>query len=169
VLPTREEAENIKARVEAGEITMYEAARDHSVAPGAKQNLGEIGWVSEGRPLPEMNEVIFSLNPGEFGGPVETPAGWHIVIVLDVKDAEYTDFEEERTRTLALRKYIHEKLGEYVVNLRQNEFDVKVYEDNLLRLAQAEADMVKDLTEKAKQPGSITQQRIEEMQKYMKP
>ena len=169
VLPTQEAAAEVKTRVESGEITMYQAARDYSIAPGAKQNLGDIGWVAEDRALPAMNEMIFALEPGEYGGPVETPAGWHIVTVLDIKDAEYTDFDEERTRTLTLRKYIHEKLDEYVVNLRKNEFTVEVYEDNLIRLAQAEADMVKDLTEKAQQPGSVTEQRIEDMQKYLQP
>jgi parvulin-like peptidyl-prolyl isomerase len=167
VVPTKEAALEVKGKVEAGEITMYQAAKEYSIAPGAKQNLGEIGWVTDGKPLPAMNEVIFSLQPGEYGGPVETPAGWHIVTVQDVKDAEYTYFDKERTRTVTLRKYIHEKLDEYVVSLRQNEFEVEVYEDNLIRLAQAEADMVKQLTEKAREPGSITEQRIEEFQELM--
>ena len=167
VVPTKEAALEVKEKVEAGEITMYQAARDYSIAPGAKQNLGEIGWVTDGKPLPAMNEVIFSLQPEEYGGPVETPAGWHIVTVQDVKDAEYTYFDKERTRTVTLRKYIHEKLDEYVVSLRQNEFEVEVYEDNLIRLAQAEADVVKQLTEKAKQPGSVTEQRIEEFQEFI--
>jgi len=169
VLPTREAAEEVKLKVKAGDMTMYQAAKDHSIAPGAKENLGEIGWVTQGKPLPAMNEMIFFLGPGEIGGPVETPAGWHVVTVLDVRDAEHTDFGEERTRTVTLRKYIHEKLDEYVINLRQNEFKVEVYEDNLIRLAQAEADMVKQLAEKAKEPGSVTQQRIEELQEFMKP
>jgi len=167
VLPTREAAEEVKMKVEKGELTMYQAAKEHSIAPGAKQNLGEIGWVTHGKPLPAMNEVIFSLEPGEFGGPVETPAGWHVVTVLDVTDAENANFDEERTRTLTLRKYIHEKLDEYVVNLRQNEFNVEVYEDNMIRLAQAEVDMIKQLTEKAKEPGSVTEQRIEEFQEFI--
>jgi parvulin-like peptidyl-prolyl isomerase len=166
VVPTKEAALEVKEKVEAGEITMYQAARDYSIAPGARQNLGEIGWVTDGKALPAMDEVIFALEPGEYGGPVETPVGWHVVTVLDVKDAEYTYFDD-RTRTVTLRKYIHEKLDEYVVNLRQNEFEVEVYEDNLIRLAQAEADMVKQLTEKAKEPGSVTEKRIEEFQEFI--
>ena len=37
-----------------------------------------------------------------------------------------------------------------------------------MQLEQQEADMVKTLAEKAQQPGSVTQQRIEELQKLMK-
>jgi hypothetical protein len=53
------------------------------------------------------------------------------------------------------------------VDLRKNQFAVEVYQDRLVQLAQQEADMVKSLAEKGKEPGSVTKQRIEEMQKVM--
>ena len=48
VLKTREEAEEVKGKIAAGEITIYEAARDYSIDPNAKQTLGEMDWVSKG-------------------------------------------------------------------------------------------------------------------------
>ena len=39
------------------------------------------------------------------------------------------------------RAYVHEQLDAYAVALRRNDFPVEVYEDNLTRLAQAEADL----------------------------
>ena len=165
VVKTEEEANELKQKLDAGEMTTYEAARDHSIDPGAKQNLGEIGWVSRGKGWPEVDEVIFALGPGEIGGPVETPAGWNLLLVQDVREAQNDDLSQPRTRKQTRRKYIHEKLAEYVVNLRKNEFPVEVYEDRLVALAQQEADMVKQLAERAAESGSVTQQRIEEMQK----
>jgi len=44
---------------------------------------------------------------------------------------------------------------------------VEVYEDNMVRLAQQEADMVARLTEQAAQPGSKTEQRVEELKKMI--
>ena len=44
-----------------------------------------------------------------------------------------------------------------------------VDQDKLIRLAQQEADMVKQLAEKAQQPGSETEKRIGELQKLLKP
>ncbi len=44
VLKTKEEAEDIKAKIDSGEMTMFEAARDYSIDPKAKQTLGEMGW-----------------------------------------------------------------------------------------------------------------------------
>jgi parvulin-like peptidyl-prolyl isomerase len=167
VVKTREEAEGLKAKIESGELTMFQAAADHSIAPGAKQQLGEVGWVAEGRAQPAMNEVIFELGPGELGGPVESTEGWHLVKVLDVSDAEFDNFEDKETQKLARRRYIHDQLDTYVMDLRKNDFTVEVYEDNLVRLAQQEADMVARLTEQAAKPGSRTEQRVEELEKLI--
>lgn len=167
VLATRDEAEAIKARIESGELTMFKAAADYSIAPGAKQQLGEVGWVAEGRAQPALNEVIFNLGPGELGGPVESTEGWHLLKVLDVSNAKFDNFEDKETQKLTRRRYIHDQLDAYVMELRKNEFTVEVYEDNMVRLAQQEADMVTRMTEQAAQPGSRTEQRVEEMKGLM--
>ena len=169
LLPTREEAEALKARIDAGELTMFQAAAEYSTAPGAKQHLGEVGWVAKGRAQPALNDLIFRLGPGEIGGPVESSEGWHLVKVLDVSDAKFDNFEDEETRKLTRRRYIHDQLNNYVQNLRTNQFEVEVYEDNLVRLSQKEADMVARLTEQAAEPGSKTEQRVEELQEFIKP
>lgn len=169
VVKTRKEARSIKDRIEAGDITMYEAARDYSIAAGAKRNLGEVGWVNQGEVVPALGAAIFSLEPGKLGGPVESPAGWHLVKALEVKDSKYSDFADEATRKLTRRRYLHEKVDAYTAQLRKNEFSVVVYQDRLVQLEQQEADMVKELAAKAEQPGSVTQQRIKELRKLMKP
>jgi parvulin-like peptidyl-prolyl isomerase len=168
VVKTEEEARRIKDRIEAGETTLYVAARDHSLAVNAKKDLGEVGWVNQGDMAATLDEVIFSLAPGELGGPVESPAGWHLVKVQEMREAKYTDFDDETTRKLARRRYLHDKLDAYTVELREKQFPVKVYQERLVQLEQREADMVKSLMEKAQQPGSVTQQRVEELQGMMK-
>jgi peptidyl-prolyl cis-trans isomerase C len=167
VVKTEEEAQDLKQKLDAGEMTLYEAAKDYSIDPGAKQNLGEIGWVSRGRGWPELDDVIFALGPGEIGGPVKTPAGWNLLLVQDVREALLDDIKQQQTRRQTRRRYIHDKLNEYVINLRKTEFPVEVDEEKLVQLAQQEADMVKQLAERAAQPGSITEQRVQELQKYL--
>ena len=148
---------------------MYQAAKDHSIAANAKRDLGEVGWVFQGDTAPALDEAIFALGPGDISAPVETPAGWHLVTVQDVREAEHDDFDDPATRKLTRRRYLDEKLNEYVVDLRKNEFPVEVYQDVLLQLAQQEADMVTELAEKAEQPGSITEQRVKELGKMLNP
>jgi hypothetical protein len=167
VLATEDEAKDIKRRIEVGEMTMYEAVSRHSIAPDAKKDLGEIGWVEKGKVLPGLQEVVFSLGPGEIGGPVQVGDTWHIMLVQDVRDAQRENLDEEATRKAAWRKYIHAKMDEYTVNLRKNDFTVEVYEDRIVQLAQREADMVGQLAEKAQEPGSVTEQRLKELQELL--
>ena len=51
------EAEALKAKIESGELTMFQAAAEHSAAPDAKQNLGELGWIAQGKTKPQLDQV----------------------------------------------------------------------------------------------------------------
>jgi hypothetical protein len=167
VVGSKEEAESIKAQIDNGEITMYQAAQQYSLDPNAKSTLGELGWVTQGTGFKGLDEFTFSLEPEVVGGPIETPAGWHLVRVLDVLDGRYGNIEDEETRTRTLRMYMKDKVNAYVVDLRKHDFEVVVYDDELARQLQQEADMVAALTEKAKEEGSITRQRQEDLEKYI--
>jgi parvulin-like peptidyl-prolyl isomerase len=167
VLPTKEEAEDIKQKIDSGEMTIYQAARDHSIYPNAKSTLGEMGWVMRGTGFPELDEFTFFQEPEVIGGPVQSPAGWHLVKVLDVQDAQMQFLEEPQTRREARRLYLGEKLDNYVIELRENDFNVAVYEDVLASQFQRESDFIADLTEKAAKEGSVTSEREAELKEMM--
>jgi hypothetical protein len=167
LLESQDQAEQMKAKILAGELTMFQVAANHSIAPGAKQQLGEVGWVAQGRAQPALDEIIFKLEPGEIGGPVESSEGWHLFKVLDVTDAKFDAINDKETRKLTRRRYIHEKLDDYVMALRKDTFSVQVYENNMVRLAQKEADMIARLMEQSAVPGSRTEQRVEELNKLI--
>ncbi len=86
-----------------------------------------------------------------------------------MKEARFTDFSDEATHKLTRRKYLHEKIDAYTAELRKNQTAVEVYQDRLVQLEQQEADAVKALAEKSKRPGSMTEKRIGELQKLIKP
>ena len=167
VLETKEEAESIKQKVDSGELSVYQAARDYSIDPTAKSTLGEMGWVTKGTGFKELDDFTFSLEPDVLGGPVESPAGWHLVKVLDVLDARYENLDDESTHRRTLRKYMKEKSSAYVVDLRKNRYEVVVLDDELARHFQQEADLIAELTKKAKEEGSVTEQRTEELEKWI--
>ena len=169
VVKTREEAQRIKDEIDSGKITMFKAAQDFSLDPNAKRTLGEMGWVSQGTGFEGLDEFTFNLEPETVGGPVESPAGWHLVKVLDVKDAQYQNFDEPQVHRLTLRMYMKQKYNDYVIDLRNNHFDVAVYQDELARLFQEEADYIAGLIKKAKEEGSVTEQRMDDMQKWVTP
>lgn len=143
VMPTKEEAAEVKQKIESGEITFFQAAAEYSIDPNAKLNLGELGWVPQGSGFPELDKLTFSLNPDEIGGPVESPAGWHLVKVLDVREGQFEDIEDRETWKQARRLLVQEKLNRYVTDLRKTTFPVEVYDDVFSRLTQQEADALK--------------------------
>jgi hypothetical protein len=92
-----------------------------------------------------------------------------LVKVLDVNDAQLQDFDEPQTHQATLRLYMQKKFNDYVVDLRKNQFEVAVYDQELNKHFQNEADFIAELTVKSRQKDSITEQRMEEMQKYITP
>ena len=83
-----------------------ELARKESADPSAEKG-GEIGWLNQGQ-LPEaLDQQIFALAKGEISEPIETPLGFHIVKVEDIKEARTQSLAEARpviTRELQLEK-----------------------------------------------------------------
>ena len=169
VVASKEEAKSIKADIDSGKITMFQAAQQYSLDPNAKRTLGEMGWVSQGSGFAELDDFTFNLEPEVVAGPVESPAGWHLVKVLDVNDAQFQNFDEPRTRQLTLRLYMQKKFNDYVVDLRQNQFDVAVYDSELKNHFQKEADFIAELNVKAQKQNSVTKQRVQDMQKWITP
>lgn len=87
-------ANRIVAEARAGK-SFAELAKKESQDPSAEKG-GEIGWLNQGQ-LPEaLDKQIFALAKGEISEPIETPVGFHIVKVEDIK--------EEKTLSLAEAK-----------------------------------------------------------------
>lgn len=57
---------------------------------------GEIGWLPEPRIQPEIREVVVGLAKNAVSDPVRIDDGWHILKVLDVKDAYTASLNEVR-------------------------------------------------------------------------
>ena len=159
VVKTEEEAEALKEKIESGDLTFHKAVAEHSVVPDAARTLGQLGWVSEGSGFPELDKEAFMLGPNEIGGPVESPAGWHLVRILDQRDALHTNIADEKTQTKTRRMYLDEKMDQYVIDLRANKYDVVVYEEAINRLAQQEVDWYQGMLEKAqKSPDEVIEE-----------
>lgn len=140
VVTTEAEAADIKSRIESGEMTFFEAASEFSIDPNAKMNLGDLGWVPQGSGFADLDKETFALNPDDIGGPVESPAGWHLVRVLEVRVGQYGDIDDRETWKQTRRLLLQERENRYVADLRKTAFSVEVYEDVFNRLTQEEVD-----------------------------
>lgn len=71
-----------------------EAARKHSSGPTASTG-GEWEWTNQGSvSWKEVDEVLFTLEPGEISDPIKTSAGWQIVEVIERVEAGRVPFDE---------------------------------------------------------------------------
>ena len=82
-------------------------------------------------------------------------------------DAQFENIDDQQTRQLVFRAYMKDKFNDYVVDLRKNQFEVVVYDEELQRQFQNEADFIAELNVKAQQEGSVTEQRVEELQQWI--
>jgi peptidyl-prolyl cis-trans isomerase SurA len=81
----RERAEQALAEAKGG-APFARVAASFSDAPDALQG-GALGWRSHDR-LPELfAEVLSQMKPGEVNGPLRSPAGFHLVQLIDVRGA----------------------------------------------------------------------------------
>lgn len=73
----KSEAEALLAQVQGG-ADFAALAKEKSEDPGSKEQGGELGWVPRGVFVPEFEQAIFEMKPGEVR-LVQSPFGWHII------------------------------------------------------------------------------------------
>ena len=83
-----EKANELLAKIRAGEISFEEAAKANSTCP-SKENGGSLGTFGRGQMVPEFDAACFEMEIGELRGPIKTQFGYH-VIRLDGKNASET-------------------------------------------------------------------------------
>jgi parvulin-like peptidyl-prolyl isomerase len=167
MVKTREEAEAVKNQIDKGEVTMHQAAQQYSIDPNAKHTQGDMGWISKGTEFGGLEELIFKQRPEVVSDPVESRVGWHLVKVLAVVAAQVENLDNPQTRERAFRAYMQDKLNNYIVDLRNNHFKVAVYQDELQRQFQREAEFIAELNWKEQQENPGREQPLQELQKFI--
>ncbi len=72
----------LKEKINSGEMTFEEAARDNSTCPSGAQG-GDLGTFSQGQMVPEFDKVVFNDEVGVVQGPVKTQFGYHLLEVTE--------------------------------------------------------------------------------------
>ena len=81
-------------RVKAGE-PFGKVAEELSLDP-SKSRGGDIGFFVKGQVIPEFEEAVMKLKPGEMSGVVKTSLGYHIILLAEKKAAHEKPLEEVR-------------------------------------------------------------------------
>jgi peptidyl-prolyl cis-trans isomerase D len=91
----RNEAEQLLSQLRAG-ADFAELARQHSEDEGTISEGGDLGWFPRGRMVPEFDEAVFGMEPGELAGPVRTNYGFHVIRLEEIRQAGTQPLEEVR-------------------------------------------------------------------------
>jgi len=92
LVPTPELASQALDRLHKGE-DFATVAKELSKDPGSAQNGGDLGWFGKGRMVPEFEQAAFAAQPHQVIGPVKTQFGYHVIEVLEKRDAQPAPFE----------------------------------------------------------------------------
>ena len=111
---TKEEAEALIERLNDGE-DFAALAQEASIGPSGPDG-GDLGFFKKEDMVPEFADAAFALEPGEISGPVESPFGWHVILVEERRDAEPPQLPEVANQLS--NQIAQDIIGEKIESLR---------------------------------------------------
>jgi len=147
LVETREQAEEILQKLAEGQE--FEAlAKQTSIASTASTG-GDIGFVSKGTLMPEIEEQLFALNPDDISEIISTDKGFHVFKVIEKNPSGYLELAEVKneieSKLLPLRQ--QEAFDEYLMNAQ----DQANIEKNVELLKEQEEEIEKEVDESEEQ------------------
>lgn len=94
------EANSIAAKLKKGgeEGNFEKLAKANSIDSGSKENGGDLGWIPVSK-IPSafvkpFGDALMDLSKGQVSAPVQSPFGWHIIKLEDVRDLKIPPMDE---------------------------------------------------------------------------
>lgn len=111
-----------RQQIASGKATLEDLARQHSQDGSARQG-GDLGWVSPGQFVPEFEQVMNALRPGEMSQPLVSRFGVHLIRLEDRRQAVLSEREQ---REIA-RDLVREEKADDAVNAWTEEVRSRAY------------------------------------------
>ncbi len=113
LIKSKEDADKIIAELTSKKAPKFsDLARRYSLEQQSAQNGGDLGFILEDNITKEIADELINLKKDETSSPIKTKLGWHIVKLLDSRDAKTISFEESK-----------EKIREQLIQNRINELN----------------------------------------------
>lgn len=160
LVKSEEEAKNISESLRKGG-DFAKVAREKSVDAATAKNGGDLGYMSKGQMLPEIEVAASRLKPGEVSEPIKTKSGYEIIKVTDVKFGKPMEFE--RVKNVLFQRLSAEKQKEvfdaYMENLKKS-YKVEINKEAVSKLPAGE-EKKGDTQVKPEQAGEPKEQKQE--------
>ena len=106
-----DEAKEIITQLQKGE--KFDKLAERSKDPGSKDKGGDLDWASPVNFAKPFSDAMVALQKGKFTPtPVQTPFGWHVIQLDDVRDTKAPSFDEvkpnlvQRAQGLLVEKHL---------------------------------------------------------------
>lgn len=114
----RQQLAQFKRRVEAEQADFASLAREFSDDGSAKQG-GDLGWASPGMFVPEFEQTMNRLAPGQIADPLVSRFGVHLIQVLERRQMEMSERERRDAAKAQVReKKVEEALQTWLQDVR---------------------------------------------------
>jgi peptidyl-prolyl cis-trans isomerase SurA len=111
-----------KQRIAAGQVTFAALAREFS-QDGSATGGGDLGWTGPGQFVPEFEQVMNRLRPGQLSDPLVSRFGVHLIEVTDRREVPLSAREQrEMARNLLREKKLDEAFITWQEDLRGRAF-----------------------------------------------
>jgi len=114
----RDKLLDFKRRLASGQADFAQLARDNSQDASALRN-GDLGWTNPGNFVPEFEEVLNTLSPGQVSDPVISRFGVHLIQVMERRQAKLSEREQrEVIRNLVREKKLDDSYAQWAQEVR---------------------------------------------------
>lgn len=114
----RDKLLDFKRRIAAGQNDFAQLARDSSQDASAVRG-GDLGWANPGNFVPEFEEVMNALAPGQVSDPVVSRFGVHLIQVMERRQARLSEREQrEMVRNIVREKKLDEAYLQWAQEVR---------------------------------------------------
>lgn len=123
----RDKLNDFRRRIQAGETDFATLARQNSQDGSAAQG-GDLGWANPGMFVPEFENVMNQLAPGQIGEPLISRFGVHLIQLLERRQAVLNEREQrelirnmlrERKMAEAYENWVRDTRARAYVELRE--------------------------------------------------
>ena len=107
-----------RRRILAGQADFAALAREHSQDGSAKEG-GDLGWSYPGSYVPEFEQAMDTLKPGDIGEPLVSRFGVHLIQLLERRQAKLTQRQQrEMVRSTVREKKLDDAYATWAQELR---------------------------------------------------
>ena len=114
LVPTKEKAEQLIKKLKGG--AKFEDVAKAESTDNSKANGGDLGWFTLARMVKPFGDAVKTLKKGDITQePVQTQYGWHIIKLVDTRDAPFDQMKSQLSNGIMQKKF-----ADYIESLKKN-------------------------------------------------